>query len=285
MPASARVSGLRDLITVTVRASTQKRTAETRRIFKANTNSNLGGRKLKVDSAAGSRRPETSKPNQQKWPVVFKQLQSTMSVPNATLGVDKIVRFYGEGAKDIEGRTLNEILNYENDTLEIKHDYIQFLFPLPEGSSYNVKAPIITRSTRDAFVERPDLRDQLFRSCERMAGFYGFNIVVDDTDYKFIPKPEFLSLATDTWMTRIDHNHLRISRIIRCLRILGHKSLALAFYDALLECDEEQVVGRKSLMYWERAAKRPLHLPPEEDDEDAEGVTWLRYVVPVPHAG
>jgi hypothetical protein len=29
-------------------------------------------------------------------------------------------------------------------------------------------------------------------------------------------------------------------------------------------------------MYWRRAAERDLHLPPDEEDEDAEGIAWLR---------
>lgn len=29
-------------------------------------------------------------------------------------------------------------------------------------------------------------------------------------------------------------------------------------------------------MYWQRAAERPLHLPPDEADENAKGVEWLR---------
>jgi hypothetical protein len=28
-------------------------------------------------------------------------------------------------------------------------------------------------------------------------------------------------------------------------------------------------LGARSLMYWERAAKRPLNLAPDEDDDDA----------------
>ena len=76
--------------------------------------------------------------------------------------------------------------------------------------------------------------------------------------------------------TRFDHNHLRITRIIRSLRVLGLEKAALAFHSALIANDFKRRVSDRTLIFWERAAKRPLHLAPEEGDEDAEGVKWLR---------
>lgn len=66
----------------------------------------------------------------------------------------------------------------------------------------------------------------------------------------------------------------------RSLRILGLESLAVAFYDALVREDGCRVVSKNSLLFWERAAMRPLHLPPSESNEEATGVVWLRDVVP-----
>lgn len=80
------------------------------------------------------------------------------------------------------------------------------------------------------------------------------------------------------WVTRSDHNHLRISRIIRSLRILGLEQNAQAFYQALLAVnnDHSNTIGARSLMYWKRAALRRLALEPAEDDEDVEGQPFLR---------
>lgn len=68
--------------------------------------------------------------------------------------------------------------------------------------------------------------------------------------------------------------------LFRSLRILGHEPLALAFYDALVRENGGRVVSKNSLLFWERAAKRPLHLPPDEGDESATGIVWLRDVIP-----
>jgi hypothetical protein len=58
------------------------------------------------------------------------------------------------------------------------------------------------------------------------------------------------------------------------LRILSLEHVAAAFHKALKDNDDGRVSSR-SLTYWDRAAQRPLHLPPSEDDESAEGIAWL----------
>lgn len=48
-----------------------------------------------------------------------------------------IVRFYGQqGARDGEGRTLDEILNFNDHSLEYHHDFIQVLFPVSNTSHF-----------------------------------------------------------------------------------------------------------------------------------------------------
>lgn len=80
------------------------------------------------------------------------------------------------------------------------------------------------------------------------------------------------------WVVRSDHNHLRISRIIRSLRVLGLEQNAQAFYNALQEVNNDfpNTIGARSLMYWNRAAVRRLALEPAEEDEDVEGKPFLR---------
>ncbi|KXT00675.1 hypothetical protein AC579_9543 [Pseudocercospora musae] len=188
-----------------------------------------------------------------------------------------IVRFYGpERAKDSKGRTLNSILQFDNGALEYHHDYIQVLFPLPERSPINPEAPIITKAVRDLFAENEDLRERLFAAFKRMADFYAFDLTGSKDDSKFSPKAKnFKRLASNSWLTSMDHNHLRITRIIRCLRILGLGPVAKGFHEALKQ-QEEGRVSRRSLMYWQRAAERPLHLPPDESNDGATGIVWLK---------
>jgi hypothetical protein len=45
-----------------------------------------------------------------------------------------LISFYDGSGTDGRGRTLAQILDWDADKLESRHDYIQTLFPLPEES-------------------------------------------------------------------------------------------------------------------------------------------------------
>ena len=80
------------------------------------------------------------------------------------------------------------------------------------------------------------------------------------------------------WVVKSDHNHLRISRIIRSLRVLGLEQNAQAFYKAIQDVSKDYPgrIGARSIMYWKRAAVRRLALAPDEDDETVKGQRFLR---------
>ena len=75
----------------------------------------------------------------------------------------------------------------------------------------------------------------------------------------------------------MDHNHLRITRIIRSLRILGLEAEALAFYHVLITVAEHASESSKG--YWKRAAIRNLNVSPDDmraaDDDMTVGKAFL----------
>lgn len=78
------------------------------------------------------------------------------------------------------------------------------------------------------------------------------------------------------WVSSFTHNHLRITRIIRSLRVLGLEAEATAFFEAV-----EDVylttgrIGGRSFMYWTRAIERPLYLAPEDARDKGDGKDFL----------
>ena len=76
----------------------------------------------------------------------------------------------------------------------------------------------------------------------------------------------------------MDHNHLRITRIIRCLRVLGLEDEAHAFRAALEENSTQ--AGYRSREYWRRAAQRSLNLRPDmtiaDESTDTIGPEFLQ---------
>ena len=93
-----------------------------------------------------------------------------------------------------------------------------------------------------------------------------------------MPGPNFPT-HSQNWNVRGDHNHLRISRIIRSLRVLGLEEEAQAFYAALEETTPLHVSGR-SREFWRRAAERSLNIRPDlevrDEQDDGVGLGFLR---------
>ena len=89
----------------------------------------------------------------------------------------RIVDFYAGVAPDHRGRSLAQLQSQSLSALESNHDYIQWLFPLPERSSASAHAPILTPADIQAFEEKPALSSSLLASLATMLKFYGFALV------------------------------------------------------------------------------------------------------------
>ena len=195
-------------------------------------------------------------------------------MPSITNNSNPLIDFYDplKQAKDSQGRTLQQVLSWNDDKLEYHHDYIQILFPLPEGSPFNPSAPVIDYSTFTTFHIRPELRSNLQKSLLRMLHFYGFG---RGADGRIVPASNF-ALASRNWVRRFNHNHLRITRIIRSMRVLGLENDAHEFFMALKGVyGQGEKIGPTSMLFWSRAMERPLFIAPEDDEDEGHGVDFL----------
>ncbi|KAG9187259.1 hypothetical protein G6011_05130 [Alternaria panax] len=289
-----------------------------------------------------------------------------------------IIHFYDPDvyAKDALNRQLHQILAWPDQQLESTHNYIQMLFPLPEGSPFNMEAPVISLEVMQAFRSRSELRQGLRLSFERMLSFYGFKVstkseaelqkekdeiktsefesaslgaadpllasvldaklqktvdvghstpatraaaevsitnpyidlpIEEDksvwkgkgsaprTDESYAPTSSFPpGVHTNypvsspltyhvvrapgwrkrfaNWAVKFNHNHLRITRILRCLRVLGLQTEYTAFFAALERTynDPNISISDRSMGFWRLAVTNPLHLAP-----DGEKCKWL----------
>ena len=75
--------------------------------------------------------------------------------------MDPLLAFYRHQAPDHRGRWLQEIWRMPPSWLEQHHDYIQWLFPLPELSPVNPQAPRLTLEHRCEFLRDAALRQAL----------------------------------------------------------------------------------------------------------------------------
>jgi formamidopyrimidine-DNA glycosylase len=168
----------------------------------------------------------------------------------------RIVAFYEGAAPDDRGRRLGDVLEFHDDQLEEVHDFIQWLFPLPERSGANPSAPVLDAAAIDAFHARPELRAALRTSLDRMLAFYGFGWNGD-----LIVKTPAFALRSG-WLSAGNHNHLRLTRILRSLAVLGEPRAAQALLRILEQLyEEERATGRNrisgtTLTFWRNAIPR-----------------------------
>ncbi|KAF5871882.1 putative opioid growth factor receptor conserved region protein [Botrytis fragariae] len=194
----------------------------------------------------------------------------------------RLVSFYRNKTPDNAGRLLSHIMSWDYEKLEDIHDYIQWLFPLPEESMFS-GAPLVDENVFNAFHafnSSTELQCHLKHSLVKMLDFYGFKFAdaLDGNDLPVIIRSSNFYERCSNWLIRRDHNHLRISRILRSLRVLGLEAEAAAFYKALSDIvynGHSQVVSSQSAEFWRRAAERPLHWAPHlTESECANDKQW-----------
>jgi hypothetical protein len=168
---------------------------------------------------------------------------------------DPLLRFYRLEGPDARGRMLAEIWAWDDTRLEAVHDYIQWLFPLRERSAFNPAAPVLTPATIAAFLTDRVLHDRLRRSFERMLRFYGLRMTGEAGTRRVEPAADFPARGR-TWLQPADHNHLRLTRILASVRLLGlaEESRALAACLRALPAAHPGAVSQITLEYWRQAA-------------------------------
>jgi hypothetical protein len=165
-----------------------------------------------------------------------------------------LVEFYSGRAPDHAGRFLDQIQRWPDQQLEAVHDFIQWLFPLAEPSPVNPRAPVLDRETIEAFNARPDLRQNLRASFVRMLRFYGLETAADGA----VTRASNFLQRTANWLHPGNHNHLRITRMLKSMTLLGLEEDAAAFLDCLerISAEEPGRISATSLRFW-RAATGP----------------------------
>lgn len=167
----------------------------------------------------------------------------------------KLLAFYrGEGT-DGRGRSLEEIQAWTDEELEDVHDYIQWLFPLPEPSPVNPGAPLLDAKVIEQFRTDPELQAKLLRSFSRMLRFYG--VALEGGAIRELPD---CAQRAQNWLSPGNHNHLRITRILRCAALCGLEEEARAFFAWLSTIYDRQraktwpAISPNTFEYWRNAA-------------------------------
>lgn len=179
-------------------------------------------------------------------------------------------KFYAEGGKDVERRTLNHIWKFSLNELEMGHSYIQWLFPATIESDFNKKSPTFKDEDYENFKQNPVIVKNIKKSFDVILSLYDLKY---DEENKTVT---FAKIYTDvpakknekqkdqidlwyehnkTWFKQGNHNFKRISRILACLKGFGLDDEAKAFFNCLTQLkDRFQEITSKSYPTWQERA-------------------------------
>jgi len=176
--------------------------------------------------------------------------------------MSRILQFYRDEQIHPEGYTLRGIWNWNDQDLEYRHDYIQWLFPLPNLSREVPNSPVIDEEEMRQFRTDGSLKERMRGSFQRMLAFYGFKTMTNANGTSGVIAAEDFPQKAVNWLTPGNHNYKRISRILRSLRLLGLKEECISFYQALRAVYKTSfpVIGSRAMSYWHTAAGAPKGL-------------------------
>lgn len=142
--------------------------------------------------------------------------------------------FLAGRGRDARGRTLADVLAFDDAAIEGVHDFIQWCFPLAEASRAVPDSPVLTPAEAQAIRADEAARRGLLAALARMAHFYR---------------------ETDGWLCGLDHNHLRVTRILTAARDLAGDEAARDFHALVTRRNVEagSPVNAQSLAFWKRA--------------------------------
>jgi hypothetical protein len=142
-----------------------------------------------------------------------------------------VVSFLTGESADAHGRTIEAVLQQDDEWLEKEHNYIQWLFPLLDESEQVHDAPVLSPEEVELLRQSDAALGNQQQAVERMMHFYTNN---------------------DHWLTTMDHNHLRITRILKSVQLLQSLVAAEAIYNRLMERVHQagDPIDPKNIAFW-----------------------------------
>lgn len=90
-----------------------------------------------------------------------------------------------------------------------------------------------------------------------MLEFYGLECKKNSSAIEITKSVNFAQGQSD-WLSISNHNYLRLTRILKCLSLLGYKDYTLALYQCLAEIynENKNIIGEKTWNYWQKAMEK-----------------------------
>ena len=166
-----------------------------------------------------------------------------------------LINFYTSDGLDSLERSFTSLLSFDENQLENEHNFIQTMFPLHEPSNMISNAPILTREIAALLSTNKIARERFLKALLIFRNFLGITgtssiISTRKTSIDNVIRQKRIVL----WLYNGNHNILRVTRIIRSLRLVGLEREALDFYRDVSHEGHAAGLESKTLAYWRRAA-------------------------------
>ena len=142
-----------------------------------------------------------------------------------------LIAFLKNEETDFKGRSLTDIWAYNDSQIEANHDFIQLLFPLNKPSKHSFHGVYLND---DAQVIEIKNNKAIQANIHTSANWF----------LMFLERVEH-------WRVGYNHNQLRITRIIECLRLLIGDNEANKFYENVLSIlGSDNNINKKTIKFW-----------------------------------
>ena len=143
--------------------------------------------------------------------------------------------FLSNGGVDFKGRTLEMIWSFTDEQIESIHDFVQIIFPLDKPSESTFHGYYLSsQEIINKIKGNQTAKENILKSSKWYFSFLKRNIWL--------------------WNRKYDHNQLRITRVIECLRLLVSEEEADKFYENILMIiEDDNRINEVSLNFWNKA--------------------------------
>ena len=142
-----------------------------------------------------------------------------------------ILEFLTNQKANHKGYIYNDLIEFSNKKMEECHDHIQWMFPTNQPSKFASKFPIITVDFVNYLKRNQETYNivcmNMIKALERMEGFYNL--------YKYQNHEIVDNIKDFYYFSKNNHNLLRITRIIRSLRLFELDEFSCRFYSRVME--------------------------------------------------
>lgn len=176
--------------------------------------------------------------------------------------MSNIIKFYMGEKNENYPYTIDDILDFSDEELEKIHNYIQWIFPTQDPRNKDTGKPFLTLEDIKYFKNSKELLDKVLLSYNRMISFYGFCYEINTEEYKSkLTFSQNFKIHSRNWLDKGNHNYLRLTRMISCLKSLGLEKEANQLFDVLRRtyiCNTWKI-GIVTFGFWEKAINGTLY--------------------------